>query len=125
MLRAKLNQVLVAKKPFIADPINLVSIGISALINILHLAILYSKIKPSSAQMLLHYNVVYGLTYVEKSFFVYWIPLLALILLIVNIIFAAQLYHKEKLASYFLVISSIILQLIFLAASLALIVANE
>lgn len=125
MLREKLNQVLVAKKPFISDPINFVSIGISVLLNVLHLGILYAKIKPSSAQVLLHYNVVYGLTYVEKSFYVYWIPLLALLLFIANLIFAVQLYQKEKLASYFLVISSIVLQMIFFAASLALIVANE
>lgn len=124
MFVAKLNEVLSSKKSFIADPLNYGSLGAAGLLNIIHWLILFSKIRPSKTQILLHYNVVYGPDLVSKSLYIYWIPLLALILLLVNVSVASVFYKKEKLAAYFLNISSIVVQLIFLVASIVLIVAN-
>lgn len=125
MFVAKLNEVLTSKKSFIADPINYTSLGIAGLLNIIHWLILFSKIKPSKTQILLHYNVVYGPDFIQKSIYIYWIPLLALILLLINVSVASVFYKKEKLASYFLNISSVAVQLIFLVASIVLIIVNN
>ena len=124
MFTTKLNQVLVSKGSYIADPWNFFSLLIAGLLNIIHWAILYSKIKPSRTQILLHYNVIYGPDLIQKSLYIYWIPLLALILLLINALVAGIFYKKEKLAAYFLNISSIAVQLIFLIASIVLINAN-
>ncbi|MEJ0021218.1 MAG: hypothetical protein WDN47_01410 [Candidatus Doudnabacteria bacterium] len=124
MFVAKLNEVLSSKKSFLADPLNYVSLGIAGLLNIIHWLILFSKIKPSKTQILLHYNVVLGPDLISKSQYIYWIPLLALILLLINASVASIFYKKEKLAAYFLNISSIAVQLIFLVASAVLIIAN-
>jgi hypothetical protein len=123
-LRGKLNEVLSSKKSFFADPLNYYSLGIAAFINIIHWLVLFSKIKPSKTAILLHYNVVTGSDLVEKSLYAYLIPALALILLLINLGIASDFYKKEKLASYFLNISSIVIQLIFFAASIVLIIAN-
>lgn len=123
-LRGKLNEVLSSKKSYFADPLNLYALGIAGLLNIIHWGILFSKIKPSKTSILLHYNVVYGSDLVQKALYAYWIPLLALILFLINVIVAGFFYKKEKIAAYFLNISSIAIQLIFLAASIVLIVAN-
>ena len=125
MLRDKLNQVLATKRSFIHDPIVFTSIGISLLVNIIHLLVLYSNIKPNSTEILIQYNVVYGPRLVEKSLYIYGIPFLALFILVINFLLAARFYYKEKLAAYFLGVASSIIQLIFLAATLALIIANE
>lgn len=123
-LRSKINEVFASKNSFAADPLSYTGLGVAALLNIIHWLILFSKIKPSKTQILLHYNVVTGPDLVSQSAYIYWIPLLALVLLIINVSIAAFFYKKEKLAAYFMVFSSIAVQMIFLVASIALIVAN-
>ncbi len=124
MFIAKLNEVLASKKSFIQDPYNFISLGIALLVNIIHWVLLLFKIAPNSERILLHYNVVYGADVVDKSAYIYFIPSLALLFLILNAFVASNLFKKEKLASYFLNIASIAVQLIFLAASIVLIIAN-
>jgi hypothetical protein len=125
MFAVKLNEVLSSKKSFISDRINFLAIGVAGLLNIIHWVLLYIKIKPGESNILLHYNVVYGPDFIQSSTYLYWIPLLALILLITNIIASAIFYKKEKLASYFINIASIPMQLVFLVATIVLILVNE
>lgn len=124
MFVAKLQEVLASKRSFITDPLNWISIGIAGLLNIIHWLGLYIKIRPSDSRILLHYNVVYGPDFVDKSTYAYLIPLAALVFFTINLIAAFMLYKKEKLAAYFLNIASIAVQLIFLVASVVLIIAN-
>lgn len=124
MFLTKLNEVLASKKSFIADRTNSVSLGLAGLLNIIHWTILYIKIKPAQDDLLLHYNVVYGADFIGKSLYLYWIPLLALILLLLNVAIAALFYKKEKLASYFLSSASIPVQMVFLVATVNLILVN-
>ncbi len=124
MFTLKLNEVLASKKSFISDRLNLVGFGVSCLLNIIHWLLLYGKIKPGSENILLQYNVIYGPEIISKSFFVYFLPLLALIMLIVNFSVASNFYNKEKLSSYFLSWGTVAIQAIILAASLAIINVN-
>ncbi|MBX4186835.1 MAG: hypothetical protein KW802_01065 [Candidatus Doudnabacteria bacterium] len=124
MFLTKLKEVLASKRSFVSDRINVLNFGLSGLLNIIHWVILYIKIKPSHDNVLLHYNVVYGADFIERSLYLYWIPLLALVLLIINGIMAASFYKKEKLASYFLAIASIAVQIVFLVATINLILIN-
>jgi hypothetical protein len=125
MFVTKLNEVLASKRSFISDLLNSAGLGIAGLLNIIHWIVLYSKIKPGQSDILLHYNVVYGHDFIGNSLYLYWIPLLALILLFVNTIVTAIFYKKEKLASYFIALASIPVQMVFFAATLVLIIVNE
>ena len=125
MFIEKLEEVLASKKPFFADPLNSWGFFVSGVLNIIHWLVLYSKIKPSSIPILLHYSVVYGPDLVGKSFYIYFIPLLALITLVLNLLVATSFYKKEKLSAYFLAISSIAIQIIFFVASIVLIAIND
>ncbi|OGE80287.1 MAG: hypothetical protein A2660_01125 [Candidatus Doudnabacteria bacterium RIFCSPHIGHO2_01_FULL_45_18] len=125
MFTTKLNEVLASKKSYIADSWNFVSLGTSGLLNIIHWTILAIKIRPGQTRVLLHYNVVTGSDLVQQSLYLYWIPLLALILLLLNVVVASIIYKKEKLAAHFINIATIPIQLIFLAATIILILANE
>ena len=125
MFIAKLNEVLASKKSFIQDPQNFVSLGIALLINIIHWVVLLFKIQPSDERILLHYNVVYGSDIVDKSYYIYFIPSLALFFLVLNSLVSSTMYKREKLASHFLNIASIAVQVIFITASIVLIIAND
>ena len=109
---------------FIQDPLNSISLGVSAVLNIIHWIILSSNILPGKTGILLHYNVIYGPDLIERSLYIYFIPVLALVLLLLNMFIASKFYKKEKLAAYFLNIASIPVQLIFLTASIVLVIAN-
>lgn len=125
MFNDKLNEALTSRKSFFADPYNFIGLGISAVLNIIHWTILYYKIKPGNNTIVLHYNVIYGTDFVEKSLFIYWIPLLALMLLILNTILSIVFYNREKIASYFIDFSTIAVQAVFLVASIVLIIINS
>jgi len=97
---------------------------LAILLNIIHWAILYIKIKPDSTDRVLQYNIIYGAEIVGKSWYIFFIPLLALVIIGVNLILGSVFYNKEKLATHFLAIATVVVQIIFLVASLVLININ-
>jgi hypothetical protein len=128
MFLAKLNEALASKnswKSFVSDRLNFFSFGIALLINIIQWVIIYIKIKPTGQNILLHYNIVYGTDLVDKDIYAYMIPGVALIFLVANFLVANFLYQREKLASYFLNVANIPVQLIFLIGTVVLILAND
>lgn len=125
MFSEKLAQFKSLQKSFLSDPMNFVSVGFGLLINIIHWVVLLIKIQPSSQNILLHYNVIYGPDFVEKSSYIYVIPATALILFILNLVLSNIFFRREKIAAYFLNFASIAVQIVFLVASLVLIFINE
>jgi len=125
MFLTKLNEVLSSEKSFISDRLNFASLGVALLINIIHWVSLYIKIKPSNQNILIHYNIIYGPDFVEKASYVYFIPGLALVIFLANSFISAVFYKKEKLPAYFLNFATIAVQVIFLAATITIILINE
>lgn len=125
MFLAKLNEALTSEKSFLRDRLNAYGFGISGLLNIIHWLTLYIKIKPGQSNILLHYNVVVGPDLIQKSIYAYFIPLLALVILILNFTIARIFYRKEKLSSYFLSLSTVVVQAVFFAATIILIIIND
>ena len=125
MILERINEALSSEKSFFSDFKIAASLGLSFLINIIHWLFLLSKIKIGSDKILLHYNVVYGPDFVEKSYYILVIPLLAFLSLILNIILSRFFYRREKMAAYFLNIASVAVQVVFLVATITLILANE
>ncbi|MBX4205105.1 MAG: hypothetical protein KW788_02880 [Candidatus Doudnabacteria bacterium] len=125
MFTAKLSSLELRQKRYIFDPYNATSIGLSLLINIIHWALLYFKLGRSAGTIILHFNFIYGADFVDKAKYIYLVPGIALILLAADLILANYFYKKEKLAAYFLNFSSLVIQIIFLTASIAIILVNE
>ncbi len=69
----------------------------------------------------LHYNVYFGIDFFGDLKFLYIIPGVGLLVLLVNSILGLVLYNKSKLLSYYLVLAIFILHL-FLGWSLFLII---
>jgi hypothetical protein len=124
MFSNKLSEVTTSKNSFISDRLNLMGLGSALLINIIHWVILLSKIAPSDSNILLHYNVISGPDFVDKSLYVYAIPALALAVLVINFLLSFYFYRREKLATYFINFANIPIQIIFFVGSLVLIMIN-
>lgn len=125
MLLDKLEEAIASKKSFISDRLNFTSQAVALLVNIIHWAILWLKIKPGESSIVLHYNVIYGVDLVDRAAFIYMIPAAALLVLILNFLISNYLFGREKLAGYFLNLAGIAVQLVFFAATLTLIIINE
>ena len=124
MFSAKLNEISVSPPRFWKDRLNLASLGLSLIINIIHLTLVYYKIRLLSSISLIHYNVVFGPDFVERTVYLYIIPATAFVFLILNLLLAVFFYRKEKLAAYFINFANVPIQLIFLIASIIIISAN-
>lgn len=128
MFLSKLNEALTSKnswRNFVSDRLNFFSLSIALLINIIQWALIFIKIRPSGQNILLHYNVVYGTDLVDKDIYAYLIPSIALVFLVINFLASYYIFRREKLASYFLNIANIPVQLIFFIATIVLIFAND
>jgi len=125
MFIKKLNEALASKKSFLSEPLNFASFGVSALLIIIHWVILYIKVKPSRGNVLLHFNVVYGADLVGKSLYLYLLPAIALTVIVINAFLTRYFYKREKLASYFVAVATIPVQLVFFIATIVLIIAND
>lgn len=124
MLQDKINEVISSNKTYLNDPVNLITITFALLLNIIHWVVLLINIQPTNQKVLLHYNVIYGADLVAQSFFLYLIPGTALVFFLVNFFVSRKMYKKEKLASYFINYFSILIQAIFIVATLILISIN-
>lgn len=128
MFIAKLNEALTSKnnlKSFVSDRLIFFSLAISSLINIIQWSVIYIKLRPGNTNILLHYNVIYGTDLVDKGYYAYAIPGIALGFLIFNVIVAYYFYQREKLSSYFLTAANVPVQLIFFTAVIVLVMANN
>ena len=99
--------------------------ALTAVLNLLIWAItifIYSKI--DLGQIVLHYNVDFGVNLygdVEKIFI---IPIVGLSILIVNLLIAGNLVHKEKFIAQLLLVSAFFVNIILLISVGALYLIN-
>lgn len=76
--------------------------------------IIYRRVEPSSDFVPLHYNIYFGINYVGEWYRVFVIPFLGIFIGCVNIIIARLLHRKNKVASYILATSIMLVQAILL-----------
>jgi len=93
--------------------------------NIINWSILKIWIKPVDFFIILHYNVYFGVDLIGDYKQVYLLPTIGLILFIVNQILAIFFYErKERIASYILLMATLMIQLSLIVASMSVILIN-
>jgi len=117
------------ENPYREDLLVKITFIISILLNLIIWGILYLKIYPFSyltkfGQIYLHYNIYFGIDSIGEWYKVFIIPALGLIIILLNNILAYAFYLKEKIISYTLNVSQLILQIILLAAAVFVILLN-
>ena len=82
---------------------------------------LSSRIMPQEQSIALHYNIYFGIDLVGPWWYLLLHPLAAAAVLLVNGVLSVILLRREKILSYFLTATSILVQgFFFLAVTLAL-----
>jgi hypothetical protein len=117
------------ENPYREDLIVKLSFIASLVINLTAWIVLYWKLNVFSyqteyGQIFLHYNIYFGVDNIGSWYKAFIIPLLGIIIIIFNNILAYSFYLKERLISYVLVVSQVLIQLVLLAASIFVILLN-
>lgn len=87
--------------------------------------ILKLLIQPVDFPIILHYNVYFGVDLRENYQQVFGIPLIGLFLFLTNVILSLYVYKKgERIASYLLLMATLMMQINLIVYSLSIILIN-
>jgi hypothetical protein len=93
--------------------------------NIVDWVILRIFLPPSEKDIILHYNVYFGVDSIGVPQETYLLPLIGVIVLLVNAVFSLYFYiKKERIASYILLITSLMVQLSLLISVISVTIIN-
>ena len=120
-----LNPKKMAKKDFFQSRINAWLAALNIFANLVNWIILAVFIRPVDRDIILHYNVYFGVDITGNWKQVFILPFIGLILFAINGFLAAYFYKsQERIAGYVLLITSFMAQLSLIVASISLIIIN-
>lgn len=98
---------------------------LSGLSNAINFAIIWIWIEPVDYPIILHYNVYFGVDMIGDYRQAYFLPLTGFVLLAINLFLAIYFYvRKERIASYILLMATLMVQLSLIVGSLSIILIN-
>jgi len=98
---------------------------LSLVANIIDWLILKIWIKPVDFSIILHYNVYFGVDQIGSYRQVYLLPMIGLILFIINVVLSMFFYgQKKRIASYILLMATLMIQFSLIVASMSQILIN-
>lgn len=103
-----------------------IGFGLCLLLNLINWFFLYLKfplVKDLSV-IPLHYNIYFGIDLIGSPLRIFVLPLLGFLVGLLNFILAYIFYNRDKLLSYFLIISTILLEFFLVIASFFIILIN-
>ena len=98
---------------------------LSLLLNISLWIYFFQNKKESDYPIILHYNLIFGVDYLGDYEKIYLISFIGLILILFNSVLGCILYNKEKLASYFLVFNTLVVQIFLIVAGYLIVGINS
>jgi hypothetical protein len=97
----------------------------TVLLNLINWTLLAIFIHPVDFSIILHYNVYFGVDLIGDWWQTYVLPFMGVIFLVVNLILAYKFYkQKERIASYILLLASLMIQLGLIIASVGIVMIN-
>lgn len=97
----------------------------SLLINISLWLLLAYQTRNFTDTISLHYNIYFGIDLLGSRYKVFLLPALGLVFLAINSLVGLLVYKREKILSYFLFGTSSFVQVIFIIASIFIILINQ
>lgn len=94
----------------------------SIIVFLAHLAILVIRVKPTQLPVPLHYNIYFGIDLVGEWWFLYMLPAIGVILLLLNALIASLI--KEAHLLRIILYSCVVISQIILLISLILLLQN-
>ncbi|MDO8241270.1 MAG: hypothetical protein Q7T51_04815 [Candidatus Moranbacteria bacterium] len=93
--------------------------------NLINWLILKIWVKPVDFSIILHYNVYFGVDSIGDYKQAYLLPLIGIILFAINLTLSVFFYErKERIASYILLMATLMIQLSLIVASVSVILIN-
>lgn len=109
---------------FWKDRFNIITLATSLLINLIIWLILFFKIQPQNQPIVLHYNIYFGIDFIDQWYKIYFIPSLGLLFILLNLIISFVVYREERLLVYFLLSASLFIQILLVIASFCIVLAQ-
>ena len=72
----------------------------------------------------LHYNIYFGIDQFGPWYYVFFVPSLGLVLLIINLIFEVVFFRREEILSYFFAFATLFAELVLLVAVVLIVLLN-
>lgn len=114
-----------ALKPYWHDSYVVRTNALALALNAANWLYLYQNRTGEGFPLILHYNLFFGVDTVGEFGLLYTLPTVGLILLALNAVLGQAFFKLERLASYLLTLTALIVQLFLLLASHLLIMANR
>lgn len=111
-------------RQFFHQPIVWVSLVLALICNLVTWGILLYNIRPQENLVVLHYTLYFGVDKVGQWVEALLLPSLGLLLIAINVLFAAYLSKRAKVASHFFLATTPIHQILLFFAALFIIIAN-
>jgi len=106
-----------------AIPIWLIILSLA--VNLIDWIILKIFVRPVDFPIIIHYNVFFGVDMVGNYKLVFVLPLIGLALFLINFFLSIYFYRrKERIASYLLLMTALMIQLSLFVSALSVIIIN-
>jgi hypothetical protein len=112
-------------RTFWKDKIVLLGLAAALFLNLILGFLLYFKIPDSNLPLILHYSAYQGVDFLGESSRIYSLPAISLAFILLNLVLADFFYKKEKLISYFFILSLPVIAVFLLLAGINLIAINN
>lgn len=117
-------------RPFFADEYFKSAIAIwliilSLAVNLIEWIILKIFVRPVDFPIIIHYNVFFGVDMMGDYKLLFILPLIGFALFLINFFLSVYFYrHKERIASYLLLMTALMIQLSLFVSTLSAIIIN-
>lgn len=124
------NKLEISLKEFLqTDKIIKATFLLSIFLNLLNWGLIYYRftrfLAGQEESMILHYNIYFGIDKIGNWTNIYYLPLIGVIVLIINLLGGYLLYQKDKLISYFFLSAALLCQILLNVATFFVIVVNQ
>ena len=114
-----------AVKEFFTNPISMLVLVLSIVVNLAIFIFLYYFIGSSGQSVILHHNAYFGVDLVGGRWQVYLVPLTGLVFIVINSILSIYFFcKKERIAAHILMLTAFMVQLGIVIATISTIMIN-
>jgi len=110
---------------FFKDKVILINLGLSLVPWFFSLVWLYFKIEPQVEPVALRYTVYFGIDLIGPWWYVYLIPLIGFITLVINFSLAYLTYLSNKILAQLIMLASAIIQVLLVILSILIHLLNR
>ena len=108
---------------FLSDRLIQINLLLSLILVVASFVLIFLKIKPTNTTIPLHYNIYFGIDYMDVWYKAYGLPVFGALIYIINSVLALMVY-REKLLSYFFVFGNTFAEIIVIVATIFVVLLN-